>query len=104
MSKLCNYQPSQLPDAKEAFSWPCPALGGPECRSAPKEPCLGPTRGEQTLLQPSETPIPPNLAKHVAPNNKQGVSWSVETQVVLMNADGPPGDTERLPPSFAAQR
>lgn len=52
MSKWCNYQPSHLPDAKEVFSWPCSALGGPECRSVPQEPCLEPTKGEQTLLQP----------------------------------------------------
>lgn len=93
MSKWCNYQPSPLPDAKEVFSWPCSALGGPECRSVPQEPCLGPTKGEQTLLQPSETLIPPHLAKHVAPDNKKGVSQSVEIHVVFMNADSLPSSS-----------
>jgi len=102
MSKLCDYQSSQLSDAKEVFSQPCPALGGPERRTAPKEPCLGPARGEQTVLQPSETPIPPHLAKHVAPDNKQGVQRSVETHVKFTNADGPPGKAERLSHLLAA--
>lgn len=80
MSKQCNCQPSQLPDAEEV-SWPCPALGHPECRTAPKEPCLVRARGKQTLVQPSEIPILPPLAKHVASDNKQGVLRPVETHV-----------------------
>lgn len=96
MSKWCNYQLSQLPDASSGpvQLWVALSVGLPH---------LGPTKGERALLQPSETSIPPHLAKHMAPDNKQGVSRSVEIHSVLMNADGPPGKAERLPALLAAQ-